>query len=218
MNELKLENWYTIEELAQLCGISVETLKGGHSPLNELSIGIDTETRMGGYHNTQKFYSENVLKALKQYQIRNSAPNALKDKEAAITGNVSFVQSQTIAAILNDPKALLELAMQSSKKLLEVSAENEELKSTNKLLMHSTKTYTATEIAKELQFKSAIELNKVLEQKNIQFKRNGTWLPTAKYSNKGYYEIKQTLLDNGMVVYDSRITQSGREFILKLLA
>lgn len=117
------EKWYTIEELASLSGISVETLKGGHSPLNELSIGIEAETQLGGYHNTKKFYSVNVLKALKQYQMRNSAPNALKNKETAIKSNVSFVanevRTQTIAAILNDPKALMELALQSSQKLLE---------------------------------------------------------------------------------------------------
>lgn len=117
------EKWYTVEELSAMTGISIETLKGGHSPLNELSIGIETDTQLGGYHNTKKFYSEKVLKALKQYQLRNSVPNALKNKETAITGNVSFVvnetRTQTIAAILNDPKALLELAMQSSQKLLE---------------------------------------------------------------------------------------------------
>ena len=59
------------------------------------------------------------MRALKQYQIRNSAPNALQDKETAIKGNVSFVQNQTIAAILDNPKALMELVAQSTRRLLE---------------------------------------------------------------------------------------------------
>jgi phage antirepressor YoqD-like protein/AraC-like DNA-binding protein len=95
MNEVANAKWYTIEELAELCGISVETLKKGDSPLLKLSVDFKVESRLGGYHNTQKFYSENVLKALKEYQIKNSVSNATKNKETAIQGNVSFIQKQT---------------------------------------------------------------------------------------------------------------------------
>lgn len=216
------EKWYTIDELAELTGYetshSMQSNPGILELLNQFSNSKDIKT--GGYHNRQKFYSENVLKALKQYQLRNSAPNAVKNKEAVITGNTSFVmhetQSQTIAAILNDPAALLELAMQSSRKLIEITKEVKELKATNNLLMHTKKTYTASELAKELGMKSAIEFNKWLAGKGVQYKRNDTWLPVSKYSDKDYYEIKQEVLDNGKVIYNSRITQAGREFVLKL--
>jgi phage antirepressor YoqD-like protein len=87
----------------------------------------------------------------------------------------------------------------------------------NAVLMHVTKTYTATEIAKELGLRSAQELNEVLQEKGIQFKQNGTWVPYADYSEQGYFEIKQIILDNGIVKYDRRITQDGRRFILDLL-
>lgn len=87
----------------------------------------------------------------------------------------------------------------------------------NSLLMHTKKTYTASEIAKELGISSAKKLNLILEEKGIQYKRNGTWLPTAKYSESGYYEIKQEILDNGTVVYNSHITQKGRDFILNFV-
>ena len=113
--------WYTIEELAELTGISVETLKGGKSPLKDLSIGIDTDTRLGGYHNTQKFYSPNVLKALKEYQIKNSVPTATKNKDVALQGNVSYIQnatfSQTIQGLLDNPEALMCLVNESSKRI-----------------------------------------------------------------------------------------------------
>lgn len=83
-----VEKWYTIQELAELCGFSVDTLKYGEVNLNaimeKMSINIDVNTRLGGYHNTQKFYSENVLKALKEYQIKNGVSNATKDKETEI--------------------------------------------------------------------------------------------------------------------------------------
>lgn len=119
------EKWYTIEDLAFLCGYSKGNALLANPNTNELlnQFNNSNDVKMGGYHNTQKFYSDNVLKALKQYQLRNSTPNALQNKEVAVSGNVSFVvnetRTQTIAAILNDPKALLELAMQSSQKLLE---------------------------------------------------------------------------------------------------
>lgn len=126
------EKWYTIEELSSLSGISVETLKGGHSPLNELSIGIETETKMGGYHNTKKFYSENVLKALKQYQLRNSVPNAVKDKETAIQGNISMVQNQTVKAtidnLLDNPDTLNMLLTESLARNKALGIENMQLK------------------------------------------------------------------------------------------
>ncbi|WP_242827836.1 phage antirepressor KilAC domain-containing protein [Enterocloster clostridioformis] len=86
----------------------------------------------------------------------------------------------------------------------------------NAILMHVNKTYTMTEIAKELGLKSAIELNKLLAEKKIQYKVNETWVMYSQYSNLGYEEIKQEVLDNGKVIYHRRITQMGREFILNL--
>lgn len=80
--------------------------------------------------------------------------------------------------------------------------------------MHVNKTYTVTEIAKELGLRSAIELNKILGKMRIQYKINGTWVMYSDYSNLGYDEIKQEVLDNGKVIYHRRITQLGREFII----
>jgi len=88
---------------------------------------------------------------------------------------------------------------------------------TNTILMHVRKTYTSTEIAKELGLKSARQLNSILEDKKIQFKLNGTWVLYSQYADEGYVEIKQAALDSGRVIYDRRWTQRGREFILKNL-
>lgn len=84
------------------------------------------------------------------------------------------------------------------------------------ILTHVNKTYTMTEIAKELNMKSAIQLNKVLAEMKIQYKVNETWVFYSDYSNLGYEEIKQEILDSGRVVYHRKITQLGREFILGL--
>lgn len=87
----------------------------------------------------------------------------------------------------------------------------------NAILMHVNKTYTMTEIAKELNMRSASSLNKKLADMRIQFKQNGTWVLYSKYSSCGYEEIKQEVLDSGRVVYHRKITQIGREFIVNLL-
>lgn len=73
-----------------------------------------------------------------------------------------------------------------------------------------------TEIAKELNLKSATELNKMLADKRIQYKVNDTWVLYSDYSNLGYEDIKQEVLDSGKVIYHRKITQLGREFILGL--
>jgi len=65
-------------------------------------------------------------------------------------------------------EALKQLVISEEKR---IEAENK-----NAILMHVNKTYTITEIAKELRLKSAIELNKLLSEKGIQFKSNGTWV------------------------------------------
>lgn len=86
----------------------------------------------------------------------------------------------------------------------------------NAILMHVNTTYTATEIAKELNMKSANELNKALSDMKVQYKVGKTWVLYSQYSNKGYEEIKQETLDNGKVVYHRKFTQLGRDFIINL--
>lgn len=129
---VKNTKWYTIEELAELCGISAETLKKGDSPLSKLSIDFKVESRLGGYHNTQKFYSENVLKALKEYQIKNGVSNATKDKETVIQGNVSFIQNQTVKQAINNlldnPQTLQMLLNESLSRQQSLQIENKMMK------------------------------------------------------------------------------------------
>lgn len=86
-----------------------------------------------------------------------------------------------------------------------------------KMLTHQNKLYTSSEIAKELNLKSANELNKILEENKVHYKVNGTWVLTSKYSDKHYTSVKQTVLDNGKVVYDRKWTGFGREFILTMI-
>lgn len=123
-----------------------------------------------------------------------------------------YATDNVIDNILNNPDFGIELLT----KLKEERAARVEAERKNAILMHVNKTYTITEIAKELGLKSAIQLNRILAEKKIQYQVNGTWVMFSQYSDCGYEEIKQEVLDSGKVIYHRRITQMGREFILGL--
>lgn len=125
-----------------------------------------------------------------------------------------YATDDTIDKILNDPDFGIKLLTT----LKEERSARIEAERKNAILMHVNKTYTATEIAKELNMKSAKELNSFLAKNKIQYKVGNTWVFYSDYSNKGYEEIKQETLDNGHVVYHRKFTQLGREFILNLFS
>lgn len=123
-----------------------------------------------------------------------------------------YATDNVINQILHNPDfgiQLLTTLKEERHKRLEVEAKNQ-------ILMHVNKTYTSTEIAKELGFRSAIALNQDLAQRRIQFKQNNTWVLYSDFANRGYVDIKQEVLDNGKVIYHRRWTQLGREFLLTL--
>lgn len=124
-----------------------------------------------------------------------------------------YATEVTVEKMLNDPDFAIDLLT----KLKEERAARIEAEQTNAILMHVSKTYTSTEIAKELGFKSANELNKALYASGVQYKQNDTWVLYSKYANCAYTEIKQTVLDSGKIVYDRRWTQLGRKFILDFI-
>jgi len=101
-------------------------------------------------------------------------------------------------------------------KITALQSKNQELESTVKMLVHDcTKTYTTTQIAKELHMKSAQELNKKLYEMKVQYYQNGTWVLSSKFSDSGYTETKQEE-KNGIVIYHTQWTGIGRQFLLEL--
>lgn len=123
-----------------------------------------------------------------------------------------YATDNVIEQILNNPDFGISLLT----KLKEEREARVKAERRNDILMHVNKTYTMTEIAKELNLKSAMQLNQLLAERKVQYKVNGTWVLYSGYSNQGYEDIKQEVLDSGKVVYHRRITQLGREFILNL--
>lgn len=127
----------------------------------------------------------------------------------AIRKHGIYATDNVIDNILKDPdfgiKLLTEL---KEERQARIEAERK-----NAILTHVNKTYTMTEIAKELNMKSAAELNKELRDRHIQYKVNGTWVLYSEYSNRGYEDIKQEVLDNGKVIYDLPVKSTSQYYI-----
>lgn len=162
------------------------------------------------------FIPENIF-----YRLAMKAKNETAEKfQAKVADEIIpsirkhgiYATDNVIDEILNNPDFGIELLT----KLKEERKARIEAERKNAILTHVNKTYTMTEIAKELGLKSAIKLNKMLSEKKIQYQVNGTWVMYSQYSDLGYEEIKQEVLDNGKVIYHRKITQIGREFILGL--
>lgn len=151
--------------------------------------------------------------------MRSRLPEAERFEEWVVSDVLPSIRKHGLYAtdnvvdrILADPDFGIQLLTQyKEERQRRIEAER-----TNAILMHVNKTYTATEIAKELGFRSARALNQDLAKRRIQFKQNNTWVLYSDYADRGYTEIKQEVLDNGRVIYHRRWTQMGREFLLRL--
>ena len=210
MAELSLfneEKVVSVKELANELKVSDQTIRNTAKRLFSDPSKVLLRVVNGG---TSMFFTYEQATAIK---LKLRERNNLKDN-SVVTQIGNDLEFFALVKKRDEEQKLLDAYR--DRRIAELTAENTELKTTNNLLMHTQKTYTASEIAKELGLSSAQKLNEQLKKLGVQYKRNGTWLPTAKYAESDFYEIKPEVLESGIVVYNSRITQKGREFILKL--
>ncbi len=124
-----------------------------------------------------------------------------------------YATDNVIDQILNNPDFGIDLLT----KLKEERSARIEAEKQVAVLTHVNKTYTCTEVAKELGLKSAIELNNRLKELGVQYKVNQTWVPYTKYATLGWFDIKQEVADNGHIIYHRKITGIGRQGIINLI-
>ena len=226
---LNSEPWWVAKDV---CDVFGETNRNrAMQSLDDEEKGYTQMDTPGGVQqiaivNESGLYS--LLFAMQPTKARGVSEEYIEERTASlkkfkkwVTGEVlpsirkhgMYASEVTVEKMLSDPDFAIELLTT----LKEERAKRIEVEKTNTILMHVNKTYTTTEIAKEIGLKSAVKLNSILEEKGIQFKQNETWVLYSKYADKGYTDIKQQVLDTGRVIYDRKWTQLGREFILKLL-
>lgn len=235
MNELKVLNeqevlgkqfrvYGTAEEPLFLAKDVAEWIEYSVSNVSKMLAAVDDEEKTirtivtsGSNYQTEAWFltEDGLYEVLMQSRkpIAKQFKKEVKEILKTIRKNGIYATDNVIDNILNNPDFGIELLT----KLKEERAARVEAERKNAILMHVNKTYTITEIAKELGLKSAMQLNRILADKKIQYQVNGTWLMYSNYSDCGYEEIKQEVLDSGKVIYHRRITQMGREFILGLL-
>lgn len=232
MNELKVLNeqevlgkqfkvYGTAEEPLFLAKDVAEWIEYDTSSVHKMLANVDDDEKvrkivptLGGIQESWFLTENGLYEVLMQSRkpIAKQFKKEVKEILKTIRKHGIYATDNVIDNILNNPDFGIELLT----KLKEERAARVEAERKNAILMHVNKTYTITEIAKELGLKSAMQLNRILAEKKIQYQVNGTWLMYSNYSDCGYEEIKQEVLDSGKVIYHRRITQMGREFILGL--
>lgn len=174
-----------------------------------------TKLNLGGLQGECNFLTEDGLYEVLM-QSRKPIAKEFKKEVKKILKDIRkhgiYATDNVIDQIINNPEFGIKL-LTSLKEERQARIEAERK---NAILMHTNKTYTATEIAKELGFKSAIALNKDLCKRKIQYKVNNTYVLYSKYAQMGLVSIKQQIMDNGREVYNRHFTQYGRDFLLKL--
>lgn len=232
MNELKVLNeqevlgkqfrvYGTAEEPLFLAKDVAEWIEYDTSSVHKMLANVDDDEKvrknvptLGGTQESWCLTENGLYEVLMQSRkpIAKQFKKEVKEILKTIRKHGIYATDNVIDNILNNPDFGIELLT----KLKEERAARVEAERKNAILMHVNKTYTITEIAKELGLKSAMQLNRILAEKKIQYQVNGTCLMYSNYSDCGYEEIKQEVLDSGKVIYHRRITQMGREFILDL--
>jgi phage antirepressor YoqD-like protein len=233
------EKWYSLEEIAELCGYASAHAIQSNSNLLELlnRFSNSNAVKFGGYHNTKKFYSEEVLRAVKEYQIRTSAPNALENKEAALSGNVSYIEHETVGktidCLLDNPNAVMLLLQKSLEKNQRLSFENKELKDVIEVqkpkvefydtVTKSESTFDMNEVAKLLKIPNmgSVKLFEFLREQDVLSDNKANWNePYQNYVNAGYFKIVETKSEDryGKVHVNKKtvVFQKGVDFIRKL--
>lgn len=212
VTKLNDEPMFCLSDVCKVLDLQVGATK---NRLNEKGITLINTLTNGGKQNLVYINEQNLYKVIMRSDKQQAEPFqdwVCGDVLPSIRKNGMYATEDTIDKILNDPDFGIKLLTT----LKEERAARIEAERKNAILMHVNTTYTATEIAKELNMKSAKQLNNELSKRGIQYKIGNTWVLYSQYSNLGYEEIKQDTLDNGRVVYHRKFTQLGRDFILNL--
>ena len=133
-----------------------------------------------------------------------------------------YATPEAIYKTLTEPKNLI-IVLET---LAEEQAKNKKLTAENAVLSVKAKYYDAilasaeslpiTQIAKDYGM-SAVTLNRLLSEMEIQYKRCGTWILYQDYADKGYTQTKTFIINEKQTKSYTTWTQKGRLFLYNLL-
>ena len=210
------EPWFVARDVCAVLGTETRDLPDilEHDEQRPIVDIIHTLNDSTGLRRDSRIISEPGLYSL---VLRSRKPEAKAFKRwivhevlPAIRKHGIYATENVVNQILDNPEFGIQLlAALKEEREARVNAEKRVA-----ILSHVRKTYTTTEIAKELGFRSAVAFNRVLCEQHIQYKQNGTYVLYAEYAELGYVHIKQEVLENDKVVYHRRWTQLGREWLI----
>ena len=127
----------------------------------------------------------------------------------------------------NSPDKIMARALVMSQKLLDTTrlelAQSKQIinelqpkASYYDLILQSKSLMSVSKIAKDFG-KSAVWLNRKLEEKKVQYNQGGVWLLYQKYAEKGYTQSTTHAIDDERSKLLTKWTQKGRLFIYELL-
>jgi anti-repressor protein len=127
----------------------------------------------------------------------------------------------------NSPDKIMARALVMSQKLLDTTrlelAQSKQIinelqpkASYYDLILQSKSVMSVSKIAKDFG-KSAVWLNRKLEEKKVQYSQGGVWLLYQKYAEKGYTQSTSHVIDDEHSRLLTKWTQKGRLFIYELL-
>ena len=127
----------------------------------------------------------------------------------------------------NSPDKIMARALVMSQKLLDTTrlelAQSKQIinelqpkASYYDLILQSKSLMSVSKIAKDFG-KSAVWLNRKLEEKKVQYSQGGVWLLYQKYADKGYTQSTTHAIDDEHSRLLTKWTQKGRLFIYELL-
>lgn len=177
---------------------------------------------------TQEYIDKRVeeLKAFKRWVTHDILPSVRKNG-GYIAGQEQLSPQELMAkALLVANKTLEERELRIANLNKQVEAQTKEIECMKPKvtyydkILNSKSLVSVTEIAKDYGF-GAVTLNRILNQKKVQYKVNGTWVLYEKYQNKGYVGTKTASFSSSDGYDCSREstywTQKGRMFIYDLL-
>ena len=223
------EPWFIGKDVAEMLGYS-NPQKAIRVHVDEEDKGVNEMDTPGGKQNLTVINESGLYSLI----LSSKLPNAKKFKRwvtsevlPSIRKHEVYMTDNMLEKTIADPDYMIGIltALKEEKMLREKAQkekdiaieEKKEAEEKRDLLIHTNKTYTTSEIAKELGLNSAQKLNQILHIKKIQYKRNNTWIPYAKYATLGYTSTKQMTNEHGIIVYNTKWTGKGRDFILNLL-
>ena len=151
-----------------------------------------------------KQFKSKVKEILKTLRKTGSYSVTKTNMDIAIYSNDPLERGEAIVAMLKEERA--------KQALIEARADKAE--SEVKTLVHDdNNTYTATDIAKDLGFRSAIAFNQWLKDIGFQYKQGKHWVVRAEYAEEGLVNIKLKDTGNGFNVKTMQFTNKGKLWI-----